>query len=123
MSDSYSRIGYSAVTAATGSVTFKLGHGEWEISNISVIMGSKVPTLDGMEIGEGHVVFERLEGDAVTVIESHHLVVGRFTRVVPLVMQGPKRLRGPGQVKSYINHGDDSAYDHTMAMLYRRVMD
>lgn len=123
MSDSYSEVGYSASTAVTGNVTVKLGHGEWEVSNISVIMGSNVPTLNGMEIGEGHVAFEKLAGDESTVVETHHLVVGRCTRTLPMVMHGSKRMRGPGQIKSYINHGNDSAFDHTMNVIYRRVLD
>ncbi len=86
-------------------------------------MGSNIPTLNGMEIGEGHVSFEKLLGDEATVVETHHLVVGRLTRTFPLVMSGSKRVQGPGLVKSYIDHGGGSTYDHTMTMIYRRVLD
>lgn len=117
---SYARIAYSPVGTFAQYATIKLGVGDWEITQLSVVMGSSEPALNGMEIGEGRVIFEVLDGDVVT--QEHFLLSGRCTRWHPLVMDNPKRVKGPGRIRSAMIHlsGDIA---HTLAANYRRVRD
>lgn len=115
------RVTYSPVGSATQTSTIKMGRGDWEITSLSIIMGSTIPSLNGAEFGSGTVAFEILEGDGATVISRHFLMNGRFTRNVPMVMDSSKRVKGPGRIRATIEHG--SSTDHTLTAIYRRVRD
>lgn len=115
--DSITRIAYSDMGTATRTASIPIGEGDWEITQLNVIMGGSEPALNGVEIGAGTVAFEVLRGS--TVVSKHFLLVGRCTRNIPMVMDCPKRVHGPGRIKSSLEHADST--EHTLSATYRRV--
>lgn len=114
----YTRVAYSPLGTSMRRAIITLGKGDWEISSLSVIMGGKLPALNGAEHGGGYVAFEILDA-AKNVKESHFLLAGRCTSFIPLVIDSPKRVTGPGRIRSSIRHGQSS--EHTLTAIYRRV--
>lgn len=117
--DSISRTVYSGYGSATQTASITIGKGDWEITQLSVVMGGTQPALNGVEIGEGTVAFETVIGD---VTQKYFLLVGRCTRNFPMVMDGMKRVTGPGTIKSSLEHVSGTTV-HTLAVTYRRVRD
>ena len=101
--------------------SIKLGKGDWEIGQLSVVMGGKTPTLNGIMVGEGYAAFEELEDDGSTVKQTHHLASGRCTQYHPILMNSLMRVSGPGRIRSKIEHLEET--EHTLAASYRRVRD
>lgn len=118
--NSYRRVAYSPLGSATQTATIKLGRGDWEITGLSVIMGGKIPALNGAEFGGGDVSFEAYD-TAGDMLERHFLLAGRCTAQLPMVMDSPKRVVGPGRIISSLEHGQSS--EHTLAAIYRRIRD
>lgn len=118
---SYSRVAYSPLGSATQVATIKIGKGDWEITQLSVILGGTTSAMNGVEHAFGTVAFETLADDGTTAKQKHYLVSGRCLRTHPLVMVGMKRIAGPGRIKSSLEHGQSS--EHTLAVTYRRVRD
>ena len=115
----YTRVAYSPLGSATQVATMKIGKGEWEITQLSVIMGGTMSSMNGFEHAFGTVAFEILAADRTTAKQIHYLLAGRCTRQIPMVMDGTKRITGPGRFKSSLEHGQSS--EHTLAVSYRRV--
>lgn len=117
--DSYRRVAYSPNASASQTAVIKIGEGDWEISQLSVVMGGKIPALNGIMVGDGYVAFQTLEPDGTTVKDSYYLLVVRCTQWTPTVMGSPKRIHGPGRIASTLNHYQ--ATEHTLTATYRRV--
>lgn len=118
---SYNRIAYSPNASASQRAIIKIGKGDWEISQLSVVMGGKTPSLNGIMLGSGYAAFEILEDDGSTVKQRHYLVNGRCTQYWPLIMGAPQRIAGPGRIVSVMEHLETT--EHTLAVSYRRVRD
>ncbi len=113
------KIAYSPDATGTQRAIIKIGIGDWEISQLSVVMGGKLPALNGIVVGAGYVAFQTLAPDGITVKETYYLLAGRCTEWWPMVMDNPKRIKGPGRIASTILHLQDT--EHTLAVTYRRV--
>lgn len=118
---SYMRRAYSPGTGTAQSAIIKIGKGDWEITQLSVIMGGVTPSLNGIVVGNGYIAFDMLEADRTTVKQKHYLVAGRCTNLWPIVMDSPKRIHGPGRIASRIRQPTDE--EHTLTVAYRRVRD
>lgn len=115
------RRSYSPMGSGTQIGIIKVGKGDWEITQLAVIMGGVSPSLNGILVGEGYIAFETLEADGSTVIQKHYLVAGRCTNVWPITIDSPKRIQGPGRIASHIIH--PGSEEHTLTAAYRRVRD
>lgn len=118
---SYMRRAYSPMGSGAQRAIIKIGKGDWEISQLSVVMGGASPSLNGIVVGEGYAAFESLDADGTTVINRHYLITGRLTNQWPIVMDSPKRIHGPGRIASTIIH--PGSEEHTLTVAYRRVRD
>ncbi len=118
---SYRRIAYSPNGSGTQRAVIKLGTGDWEITQLSVVMGGKIPALNGMMLGSGYVAFQTFEPDETTVKETYHLLTGRCTQWHPMIVESSKMVKGPGKIRSTILHLETT--EHTLAVNYRRVRD